>query len=210
MDATSKELSQSTKLLLAAATQLAITLATQKRQALQKAATQSEQTARQVQKLQNAELAAAKPMIAKSQGGLDALSPQELADTYQACQTWKDIDPEAKQGSAAIEAHLDALDPTWKDTSQTAKSDAPPTHKRSSATDQELRAAVTTARLGKLAAVDAWATEQLKNGAHPDYVRGTKLAKLTQPSDPTKRSTIGLHDDDDGPASLGHSHGLTL
>lgn len=249
MDETSKSLGQSTKLLLAAATQLAVIIAARRREALREAAALSDETARQVQKLQAAEHQAVKPLIAKAQGNLENLSPEELADSYQACRTWEDVDPEAMRGAQTIESHLDERDPSWRQASDNRQAqptiegkevinepqatsreaelrDRQPEDQTQPRTDQARRpdperrrshptskagdaATVTAAALGKRAAVEAWAKDQLQTGADPDHVRGMKLAALVQPTDPTKRSTIGLRDDDD-PTSLNSTSSLTL
>lgn len=194
MDDTTKELGSAGKLLLAAATQLAIILASRRREALKEAAQTSAETAKEVEKLQAAEHQAAKPIIANAKGDLSEQPIDQLARTYEACQTWKDVDPEAKQGAQTIEAYLDKQWPDWRTEPLTAEvGQENSAHTRANeasgeASELGLAENEDVARKADRTAerdqptyreeVNAWARDQIANGANPEAVRAQVGVKM--------------------------------
>ena len=84
------EINKSAATLLAAATQAAMLLVQQRRKTLQDAGKHSQQTAHRIQKLQDQQLQAAKPIFKQAhQPGFWNQDLDSIADTYQTCKTWE-------------------------------------------------------------------------------------------------------------------------
>ena len=110
------EVNKGAATLLLAATQMAMLLIQQRRQALQDAARTSQQAAAQVQKLQDAQLQAARPVFARvDQPDFWKQDTQTIAKTYETCKTWEHVDPEAATAVKTMDTALDERYPGWRD-----------------------------------------------------------------------------------------------
>ena len=161
------EINKSAATLLAAATQAAMLLVQQRRKTLQDAGKHSQQTAHRIQKLQDQQLQAAKPIFKQAhQPGFWNQDLDSIADTYQTCKTWEPLDETAAKGVQTIEKGMDERHPGWRDyISETPTLHAPLTSRER---NQE------------------WAQQQIAAGYDPQQVTAQQISRQAHPHTPVK------------------------